>query len=502
MGFRIMSTLLRRLSPAFGALLVLLVAGSAGAAPGSGASARAFAIKVIAPGQSEVATASVIAPPDAVAFGGSFAFPADGSIVASGPVTASSSASSGATATATASSEVSGLTLFGGEIAVAALKVRAVANAKSGQDGTGNLSRSSISGLVVLGQAIDAAPGGRVQLGDWGYATLLVQAAAPASDGFRGIVTALDVRLTAEHGGLPAGSEILVGYAEAAAQAAPPPPETTATQPRPPPPSPVQTVPAQTPGAQKAPAAKRESGRVLVPPIVRKPLPSLTPKLTKRGYVFPVHGPVSFTDTFGAARAVVSWHHGQDLFAPIGAPVLAVARGTVFSVGWNDIGGNRLWLRDSEGNEFYYAHLSAFSPLAINGAHVEPGDVLGFVGNTGDAETTPPHLHFEIHPVGLLGLGYDGVINPHSYLLAWRRLQDVRFVAGAGWVPSLAQISSAPTPGAFLLSATDISVASGLDPDALEQALAEPVSAEATDSSTRKRKATRPATDTESPDAR
>ena len=61
--------------------------------------------------------------------------------------------------------------------------------------------------------------------------------------------------------------------------------------------------------------------------------------------------------------------------------------------------------------------------------------MLGFVGNSGDAETTPPHLHFEIHPVGLLGLGYDGVINPYPYLLAWQRLEDVRFIAGAGWVP-------------------------------------------------------------------
>ena len=80
--------------------------------------------------------------------------------------------------------------------------------------------------------------------------------------------------------------------------------------------------------------------------------------------------------------------------------MLAVAGGTIFSVGWNDIGGNRLWLRDTKGNEFYYAHLSAFSTLAVNGAQVQAGDVIGFVGNTGDAAGTPPHLHFEIHPVG------------------------------------------------------------------------------------------------------
>ena len=118
------------------------------------------------------------------------------------------------------------------------------------------------------------------------------------------------------------------------------------------------------------------------------------------------------------ARGDISsgWHHGDDIFAPLGAPILAVASGTVFSVGWNTIGGNRLWLRDGQGNLFYYAHLSAFTPLAVNGNKVNAGDVLGFVGNTGDAQGTPFHLHFEVHPVGLLGLGYDGAVNPTSYL--------------------------------------------------------------------------------------
>ena len=97
--------------------------------------------------------------------------------------------------------------------------------------------------------------------------------------------------------------------------------------------------------------------------------------------------------------------------------MLAVAKGVVFSVGWNTLGGNRLWLEDRQGNQFYYAHLSAYSPLAVNGARVNAGDVLGFVGNTGDAITTPYHLHFEIHPVSLLGKGYDGVIDPTQYLM-------------------------------------------------------------------------------------
>jgi hypothetical protein len=189
--------------------------------------------------------------------------------------------------------------------------------------------------------------------------------------------------------------------------------------------------------------------------------------------VFPVYGPCSFSDSFGAPRPWISsgWHHGEDIFAQLGTPLLAVADGTVFSVGWNDLGGYRLWLRDRDGNEFYYAHLSAFSPFAINGQQVKAGTVLGFMGNSGDAETTPYHLHFEIHPVGLLYMGYDGVVNPNPYLMAWKRLEDVEFAQVAGWAPPISPTSSTPKPGAILLSSSDISTADGLDPGSLERAL-------------------------------
>jgi murein DD-endopeptidase MepM/ murein hydrolase activator NlpD len=185
-------------------------------------------------------------------------------------------------------------------------------------------------------------------------------------------------------------------------------------------------------------------------------------------YVFPVYGPVSFVDTFGAPRADVSWHHGDDIFAPLGSPILAVADGTVFSVGWNQIGGNRLWLRDRKGNYFYYAHLAAFATTAVNGAKVHAGEVVGFVGNTGDAEGTPYHLHFEIHPVGLLGLGYDGAVDPTPYLSSWQRASDLAAAtpAGIGW-----SRRPAPSAGAILLGMTDISSVDGLEPGSLARAL-------------------------------
>ena len=204
---------------------------------------------------------------------------------------------------------------------------------------------------------------------------------------------------------------------------------------------------AEAAGARRAP---EQAGLGL-----RIPPTDVSAPLSPSGYVFPVYGPSSFTDTFRPPRAGVGWHHGEDIFAPLGAPLLAaVADGTVFSVGWNDRGGYRLWLRDRQGNQFYYAHLSAFSPLAVDGNEVKAGDVIGFVGNTGDAQTTPYHLHFEIHPVGLLPLGYDGVVNAFPYLSAWRRLEDVTFAAGRGWAPPVPRTRPRRGRMAILLGST------------------------------------------------
>ena len=156
---------------------------------------------------------------------------------------------------------------------------------------------------------------------------------------------------------------------------------------------------------------------------------------------------------------------------PARRPILAVADGTVFSVGWNEIGGWRLWLRDKAGDEFYYAHLSAYTTLAVDGRHVKAGQVLGFVGNTGDAQGTPFHLHFEVHPVSLLFLGYDGAVNPTRYLDAWKRLEDVRILPAVPFTTPGPVSSAAPAPGAILLRSTDISTANGLDPGSLTRAM-------------------------------
>jgi len=444
----------KRAPVAFVAALLLLTAAAADAgwqqARASGATARAYAIRVAVPNQPGAETPTASAPDDSVVFTGSFDY---NKLVTAGSANASASAIGGPSATATASAEIDDLSLFGGEITAKSVVAQAHATAYAGA-ARGDMAGSGVTELMAFGQPV---MDNTLQLADWGSLTTVAGAASSSpATGYRGSVTALEIRLTADHGGLPAGTTILVGYAEVAAQAAPPGP------------------PVQAPGASKGKAGSSTKAPEPTPgfPPVQQPPPNVTPKLTAGGYVFPVYGPSSFTDTFGAPRSDVpgGWHHGDDIFAPLGAPLLAVASGTVFSVGWNRIGGNRLWLRDGQGNLFYYAHLSAFSPLAVNGSRVNPGDVVGFVGNTGDAEGTPFHLHFEIHPVGLLGLGYDGAVNPTSYLLAWKHLQDVSFAGGDAWAP-LHSLGNAPKPGAILLAATDISTADGLVPGSLQRAM-------------------------------
>ena len=443
------------------ASLILLAAASADAgwqgSASAGATARAQAIRIAVPGAAGAATPTVSAPNDQVLFSGGFSYGEDPTthtpLVATGSANASASASTDVEASATASAEVNNLNIFNGEITASGIVAQAHATARAGA-AKGDSSGSGVTGLVALGQAVSS---GTVQLADWGSLSVLAgSGSGSAAAGYHGSITALEIRLTAEHAGLPAGTTILIGYAEVAAQAAPP--------------APSPQKPPKAPTASKAVtrAGAPEPGTGIP---VRQP-PQVTPRLTAGGYVFPVYGPSSFVDSFGGPRSDVSggWHHGDDIFAPLGAPILAVASGTVFSVGWNAIGGNRLWVRDGQGNLFYYAHLSAFTPLAINGNKVNAGDVLGFVGNTGDAQGTPTHLHFEIHPVGLIGLGYDGAVNPTTYLQAWKHLQDVSFAGGNAWAPAHS-LGNAPKPGAILLTVSDISNADGLVPGSLERAV-------------------------------
>ena len=117
----------------------------------------------------------------------------------------------------------------------------------------------------------------------------------------------------------------------------------------------------------------------------------------------------SIQSGFGAARdAGARRHEGVDIFAARGTPVIAAADGIVTSVGMNGLGGKVVWVvRPLRGESLYYAHLDTQAVKA--GSYVKRGEVLGTVGNTGNARGGPTHLHFGIYARG-------GAVDPLPYV--------------------------------------------------------------------------------------
>jgi murein DD-endopeptidase MepM/ murein hydrolase activator NlpD len=110
-------------------------------------------------------------------------------------------------------------------------------------------------------------------------------------------------------------------------------------------------------------------------------------------------------DTWQAPRGVGRRHEGQDIFAPRGTPVLSATNGYVLRVGVNSLGGQTVSVVGSGGRVYYYAHLDAYAPGLEVGDWVSTRTVLGYVGTTGNAQGTPPHLHFGVYTL-------NGAINP------------------------------------------------------------------------------------------
>jgi len=127
---------------------------------------------------------------------------------------------------------------------------------------------------------------------------------------------------------------------------------------------------------------------------------------------FPVDGRnmPAIQSVFGAERdGGARSHDGVDIFAPRGTPVLAAAPGIAYRIGITNLGGKVVWVRDPLRNaRLYYAHLD--SQHVRNGDRIQVGDTLGFVGNTGNARTTPPHLHFGLYRTG------EGPTDPTPFL--------------------------------------------------------------------------------------
>jgi murein DD-endopeptidase MepM/ murein hydrolase activator NlpD len=115
----------------------------------------------------------------------------------------------------------------------------------------------------------------------------------------------------------------------------------------------------------------------------------------------PVEGVVAsdLTDTWGAARSEGRRHEGIDIFAPRWTPIRSATQGVVVRKGWNRLGGKTVTVFGPAGWRHYYAHLEEWEAPAV-GDWVEVGTVLGYVGDTGNAQGTPTHLHYGIYVGG------------------------------------------------------------------------------------------------------
>ncbi|HEY6031259.1 MAG TPA: M23 family metallopeptidase [Gaiellaceae bacterium] len=147
--------------------------------------------------------------------------------------------------------------------------------------------------------------------------------------------------------------------------------------------------------------------------------------------VFPVLGPVTYTDDFGDPRAGGT-HEGNDIMAPRKALALAAESGTVQFWTTSANAGCMLYLHGDSGTTYLYIHLNndlgtgndnkgscvpgtAYAPDLVDGARVEAGQPVGFVGDSGDANGIHPHLHFEVHPK-------KAAVDPFPYLKKAQRL--------------------------------------------------------------------------------
>ena len=117
---------------------------------------------------------------------------------------------------------------------------------------------------------------------------------------------------------------------------------------------------------------------------------------------FPVAGIAFWHDDWLEPRAgpPPHLHHGLDIFADFGTPIRAPDDGVISGMGdasTDPLGGNHVYMRGSDGTEYYFAHLLGTPDGEYVGQSVKVGTVIAFVGNSGNAQDGPPHLHFEIH---------------------------------------------------------------------------------------------------------
>lgn len=145
-----------------------------------------------------------------------------------------------------------------------------------------------------------------------------------------------------------------------------------------------------------------------------------TSPLIASSLLIPVQGvsAAQLTDTFTDARSGGRVHDAIDIMAPAGTPVLAADNGTIVKLFDSKLGGITLYQFDEKGEvAYYYAHLQSYAPNVTENMKVKKGDVIGYVGSTGNASATAPHLHFAVMVLGPEKDWWKGVaINPYPLL--------------------------------------------------------------------------------------
>jgi hypothetical protein len=180
--------------------------------------------------------------------------------------------------------------------------------------------------------------------------------------------------------------------------------------------------------------------------------------------LFPVVGPVTYTNDFGQARAG-GVHQGNDLLGTKRAPVVAVEEGTVQFWTTSANAGCMLYLHGVSGTMYEYIHLNndltmgndnkgtcvagvSYAPGLVDGQHVDAGQLIGYLGDSGDANGIHPHLHFEVHPKG------GKAVAPFPYLQKAAQLLAPAPPAGKPFTLRLIGTIVEATPTALTLTVT------------------------------------------------
>lgn len=187
-------------------------------------------------------------------------------------------------------------------------------------------------------------------------------------------------------------------------------------------PLPATPTPSTEANPQAADPQQQNIGPMLPPPAVRATGvgPATTPAVSGSALLIPVQGitAAQLQDTFTDARSGGRVHDAIDIMAPAGTPVMAVADGTVEKLFDSKLGGITLYQFNPERTlAYYYAHLQGYAPGIAEKQILKRGQVIGYVGTTGNANPDGPHLHFAIFELGPEQQWWKGTaINPYPRL--------------------------------------------------------------------------------------